>query len=131
LWSLRIGPAALTPAAGKWGVRSSEFVNRPGYILGSCGSVAGRPGNQIEEAMKTKDLVQSLARVLDRGSKSKKRAALKKVIKALKMKRNRIQKKLESVGSERERKGLEAKLKVIRAQRKKGLKALRKLDGKE
>jgi glycosyltransferase involved in cell wall biosynthesis len=32
LWSLRIGPAALTPAAGEWGARSSEFVDRPGYL---------------------------------------------------------------------------------------------------
>jgi uncharacterized SAM-binding protein YcdF (DUF218 family) len=42
LWSLRIEPAALTPAAGEWGVRSSEFVNRPGY--NPTVAAAGGPG---------------------------------------------------------------------------------------
>ena len=81
--------------------------------------------------MKTSTVVNSLRDILDLGSKKKKKAALKKILKKLKKKQIGLKKKLAATQGDKGKKALTAKLKVNHTHRKKGLKALRMLNGKE
>ena len=81
--------------------------------------------------MKSKGIVKSLKNIINISSKKKKRDALKKILKKLKKREITLKKKAGDAKSGKEKNALVAKLKVIRAQRKKGIKALRKLSGKE
>jgi len=82
--------------------------------------------------MKTKDIVDSLGSALDLDSKKKKKKAdaLKKILKKLKKKGIRLKERHKAAKSAKEKKALVAKLKVNRAHRKKGVKALRESSGK-
>ena len=83
--------------------------------------------------MKTKDIVKSLGNALGLDSKKKKKKldALRKILKKLKKKEIRLKEKHKVAKSGKERKALAAKLKVNRIHRKKGVKVLRQLSGKE
>ncbi|MDP6428705.1 MAG: hypothetical protein QGH73_09695 [Rhodospirillales bacterium] len=82
--------------------------------------------------MKTSNIIKSLRDVLDHesGKKKKQKAALKKILAKLRKKEAKLKKKIEGADSDKARKALTAKLKVSRAHRKKGVAALRKLNGK-
>jgi len=81
--------------------------------------------------MKSNGIMKSLQGILDLDSKKrKKKDAINTVLKKLRKKKNKLKKKLESASGKREKSTIAAKLKVNRAQRKKGVQALRALDGK-
>ncbi|GAB6052369.1 hypothetical protein JCM17960_11890 [Magnetospira thiophila] len=80
--------------------------------------------------MKVAKLVSKLNDVLDRDGKKKKKEALKKVLKKMKDKEVALQKKLEHCDSDKDRSDIERQIKVSKAQRQKGIKALRALKGK-
>ena len=82
--------------------------------------------------MKTKDILRSLGAALDLdGKKKRKVEALRKILKKLKKKEINLKEKYKAAKSAKEKKALAAKLKVNRTHRKKGVKVLRKLSGKE
>lgn len=81
--------------------------------------------------MKTKGIIKSLKNIINLSGKKKKKDSLKKILKKLRKREVMLKKKIEGASGGKEKNALEAKLKVIRAQRKKGIKALRKLSGKE
>lgn len=76
--------------------------------------------------MKRKRLLTALARLLDmEGRKQRKhRDELKALLKKLKSKKSELKKKMLLETDERKRKRLGKELEIIKAQRKKGLKAL-------
>lgn len=82
--------------------------------------------------MKTSDIVKSLRDALDLegDKKKKKKAAIKKILAKLRKKESKLKKKIDDAGNDKEKKTLTAKLKVSHAHRKKGVEALRKLNGK-
>lgn len=82
--------------------------------------------------MKTSNIIQSLRDTLDLESdkKEKKKAALKKILAKLKKKETKFNRKIEAAKTDKEKEAFEAKLKVSHAHRKKGIEALRKLNGK-
>jgi len=82
--------------------------------------------------MKTSNILKSLREVLDleSGKKKKKKAALKKILAKLKKKEAKFKRKIEDADNDEEKKAFEAKLKVSHAHRKKGVEALRNLNGK-
>jgi len=81
--------------------------------------------------MKNNGIMKSLTGILDRDSKKrKKKDAINQVLKKLRKKKNKLKKKLVAASGKKEKSAIAAKLKVNRAQRKKGVQALRDLDGK-
>lgn len=71
---------------------------------------------------KLKDLLSA-----ERKAQLKKYASLKKVLKALRVEKTRLEEKLAKVSDENERQEIENRLKIISVQRKKGLKVLKEL----
>lgn len=80
--------------------------------------------------MKSSKIVKYLHQALNQGE-AKKKAALKKIIDKMKKKDRKLKAKLAAAKNDKERAVITSKLKVNRAHRKKGVKALRKLNGKE
>ncbi len=78
--------------------------------------------------MKTKAMIKSLQSALEKKKGAKKKGALESVLKNLKKKQSKLKEKIADSKSDKEKKVLSAKLKVNRAHRKKGEKALAKLD---
>jgi hypothetical protein len=78
--------------------------------------------------MKTKGIGKKLRSVIDGGDKKK--GALKKVLKKLKKRDLALNGKLKGTKDDKTKKELHAKIKINRAHRKKGLKALSGLKGK-
>jgi len=78
--------------------------------------------------MKTKATIKSLQNALKKKKGAKKKSALESVLRNLKNKQSRLKEKIADAKSDKEKKTLNAKLKVNRAHRKKGEKALAKLD---
>lgn len=81
--------------------------------------------------MKNRDIIKSLQRAFDLDNTKEKKAALKKALKKLKKKQIKFKRKLEDAKSSLEKSKIEAKLKINQLHRKKGMKALRELDGKK
>ena len=83
--------------------------------------------------MKITQLLDKLSGILDEDShvQMKKYKSLKKVLKALRKEKSDLQKTLENTGDEEIRHGIEIRLKVITAQRKKGLELLKNLKKKK
>lgn len=81
-----------------------------------------------DQSMKIKTMLNHLRQLIDDKeiARSKRRKALKKVLKALKDRRNDLRKKSEKA-SGADKKKIDKKLSIIQAQRKKGVKALRDL----
>jgi len=77
--------------------------------------------------MKTKNILQKLKAALDLDDTKKKKSALNKAFKKLKAKKKIYKERLANTENKAEKSELEDKLKVIKAQHKKGLIALRKL----
>ncbi|CCQ72620.1 hypothetical protein [Magnetospira sp. QH-2] len=80
--------------------------------------------------MKTAKLIHRLGNILDLDDTRKKKVALKKVLKKLKHKEVTLQEKLRQTKSDKDSADLKRQIKVSKAQRKKGIKTLRKLKGK-
>lgn len=80
--------------------------------------------------MKSSKLINYLQEAL-RQDDDKKKAALKKILSKMKKKSRKLKAKLATAQDEKERAEIVDKLKVNRAHRKKGVKAYRKLNGKE
>ncbi len=81
--------------------------------------------------MKTETVVRKLKNALDLEHKKKKKDALKAALKKLKKKKTALKAKLEGSSSTKDKKKLKTALSVIKAQRAKGIKALREIQGKE
>ena len=79
--------------------------------------------------MRVKKLLDKLKDILsaERNAQLEKYSSLKKVLKALRVEKTRLKKELAESSDENERQELATRLKVISAQRKKGLKVLREL----
>ncbi len=79
--------------------------------------------------MKAHELLERLAGFLDAGKRERRARAdsMKDVLRKLKKKERSIEEKIRHEGDARERERLERKLGVVHAQRKKGVRALRKL----
>lgn len=82
--------------------------------------------------MKTKKLLSKLARFIsaDRRAQTKNIASIKIVLKELKKKEQQLKEKLETEKDQIERDQIERKLRVIYAQRKKGVALLKELQEK-
>lgn len=80
--------------------------------------------------MKNSKIAKYLHEALNKDN-AKKKAALKKIIDKMKKKGRKLKANLSAAKTDKERKAIAAKLKVNRAHRKKGVKAYRKLSGKE
>lgn len=76
--------------------------------------------------MKIKRLIEQLSELLSEkgAARRKRRNALKKVLKRLKTRKTELVAKIDRAGGD-EKKKLQKKLRLIQAQRKKGLKALK------
>ena len=81
--------------------------------------------------MKTSNILKKLADALDLDNTKKKKEALKSALKKLKKKENDYGVRLEQADNDEDKAELENKLKVVKAQRKKGVLALRELYDKE
>ena len=79
--------------------------------------------------MRVKKLLDKLKDILsaERHAQLEKYASLKKVLKALRVEKTRLKKDLAESSDENERRELATRLKVISAQRKKGLTVLKEL----
>lgn len=79
--------------------------------------------------MRVKKLLNKLKGILsaERHAQLEKYSSLKKVLKALSVEKNRLKKELAKSTDENERQELATRLKVISAQRKKGLTVLKEL----
>ncbi|MBL4795578.1 MAG: hypothetical protein JKY24_08795 [Pseudomonadales bacterium] len=79
--------------------------------------------------MKLKKVLQKLAQYLDAEQRDQLNQydSIKKVLKKLKTKRNRLMDKIELAETDEERKRLQSKLDVVHAQRRKGVKLLKEL----
>ena len=79
--------------------------------------------------MRVKKLLDKLKGILsaERHAQLEKYASLKKVLKALSVEKNRLKKELAESTDENERQELATRLKVVSAQRKKGLTVLKEL----
>ena len=75
--------------------------------------------------MKTSSILETLASALDLNNTKKKKEALKTALKKLKKKENSYRVRLDELDNDDDRAELKNKLKVVKAQRKKGVKALR------
>jgi len=74
-------------------------------------------------------MIDSLSDALDLNKKKRKKAALQTILGKMKRKELSLKKNLSSA-SGKEKKRLQSSIKVSKAHRKKGIKALRKLKGK-
>ncbi|MBT4890604.1 MAG: hypothetical protein HON65_13735 [Rhodospirillales bacterium] len=81
--------------------------------------------------MKTSSILETLASALDLNNTKKKKEALKTALKKLKKKENSYRVRLDELDNDDDRAELKNKLKVVKAQRKKGVKALRELNEKD
>ena len=81
--------------------------------------------------MKTSNILQKLADALDLNNTKKKKEALKSALKKLKKKENNYGVRIEEADNDEDTAELKNKLKVVKAQRKKGVLALRELYDKE
>lgn len=79
--------------------------------------------------MKSSKIIKYLKAALNQDDAQKK-AALKKVLDKIKKKGRKLKAKLAAAKSDKEKAEIQAKIKVNRAHRKKGIDALRKLNGK-
>ena len=79
--------------------------------------------------MRVKKLLVKLKNILsaERHAQLEKYSSLKKVLKALRVEKSRLKKELAESSDENERQDLATRLKVISAQRKKGLTVLKEL----
>ena len=79
--------------------------------------------------MRVKKLLDKLKGILsaERHAQLEKYSSLKKVLKALRVEKSRLKKELAESSDENERQDLATRLKVISAQRKKGLTVLKEL----
>lgn len=79
--------------------------------------------------MRVKQLLDKLSGILDEDRKVqlKKYKSLKKVLKALRVEKSDLENALEKTEDEETRHDIESRLKVVSAQRKKGLKVLKDL----
>jgi hypothetical protein len=79
--------------------------------------------------MNVSKLIDKLKDILSEERKAQlaKYSSLKKVLKSLKHEKNRLKDELENTRDEAYQRELESQLEIIRAQRKKGLKVLKKL----
>ena len=79
--------------------------------------------------MRVKKLLDKLKDILsaERHAQLEKYSSLKKVLKALRVEKSRLKKELAESSDENERQDLATRLKVISAQRKKGLTVLKEL----
>ena len=79
--------------------------------------------------MRVKKLLDKLKDILsaERNAQLEKYSSLKKVLKALRVEKTRLKKELAESSDENERQELATRLKVISAQRKKGLTVLKEL----
>ena len=79
--------------------------------------------------MRVKKLLDKLKGILsaERNAQLEKYSSLKKVLKALRVEKTRLKKELAESSDENERQELATRLKVISAQRKKGLTVLKEL----
>lgn len=79
--------------------------------------------------MNVSKLIDKLKDILSEERKAQlaKYSSLKKVLKSLKHEKNRLKDELENTRDEAYRRELESQLEIIKAQRKKGLKVLKKL----
>lgn len=79
--------------------------------------------------MNVSKLIDKLKDILSEERKAQlaKYSSLKKVLKSLKHEKNRLKDELENTRDEAYRQELESQLEIIKAQRKKGLKVLKKL----
>ena len=79
--------------------------------------------------MRVKKLLDKLKDILsaERNAQLEKYSSLKKVLKALRVEKTRLKKELAESSDENERQELATRLKVISAQRKKGLRVLKEL----
>jgi len=79
--------------------------------------------------MRVKKLLDKLKDILsaERHAQLEKYSSLKKVLKALRVEKSRLKKELAESSDENERQDLATRLKVISAQRKKGLTVLKQL----
>lgn len=80
--------------------------------------------------MKSSKIVKYLHEALNM-DKAKKKSALKKIIDKMKKKDRKLKANLSAAKTDKEREAIKAKLKVNRAHRKNGVKAYRKLSGKD
>jgi len=79
--------------------------------------------------MKMPKMIDDLRDALDMNKKKRKKEALQNILKKMKKKELSLKKSLSSA-SGKEKKRLQDSIKVSKAHRKKGIKALRKLKGK-
>ena len=79
--------------------------------------------------MKTQALLDTLKGILNKEHRAqlKKYRSLKKVLKGLSLEKNRLKAESKAATDELEKEDIAVKLKVVRAQRKKGLKLLKEL----
>ena len=79
--------------------------------------------------MKTSKLLKKAGEILsaEKSKQRKNKDSLKEVLKQLKKRKRRLKEKLEDTKSEKDQDRLRRELAVIKAQRHKGLKALKKL----
>ena len=79
--------------------------------------------------MTTNNLLKKLKRILktDRQEQLAKYASLKKVLKLLRIEKSRLQEELEQSTDKEASQEIDSRLKIISAQRKKGLKVLKEL----
>jgi len=79
--------------------------------------------------MKAKKMLKKLKDILsdERQAQLARYSSLKKILKALRVEKSRLKIKLEEAKTEEERQDINSRLKIISAQRKKGLKVLQEL----
>ncbi len=78
--------------------------------------------------MKVEKMVGVLGDILEMGKSKRKKAGLRHILAKMKKKEVALKKALASASSDKEKKKLNTSLKVNHAHRKKGVKALRKLE---
>jgi hypothetical protein len=83
-----------------------------------------------ERAMKGNNILKALGNILVSGSKGEKKEVLKEVLKVLRKRKIKLKKEAKAAKTGKEKKALTTKLKLNRKDRKKVVRALRKLSRK-